>query len=98
MWTCPKCGERIEDQFDSCWRCAGQTPGLPAARPMNRGFSWLLMIVILFAQLLISANLYPGATNLAKIAYRRDERIAAYNRFVKDRSPENKSALDDEWK
>ena len=31
MWTCPKCGERIEDQFDSCWKCAG-TPeniGLP---------------------------------------------------------------------
>jgi hypothetical protein len=22
MWTCPKCGERLEDQFDSCWRCA----------------------------------------------------------------------------
>ena len=23
MWTCPNCGERIEDQFDSCWKCAG---------------------------------------------------------------------------
>ena len=22
MWTCPTCGERIEDQFDSCWKCA----------------------------------------------------------------------------
>jgi hypothetical protein len=22
MWTCEKCGEKIEDQFDSCWRCA----------------------------------------------------------------------------
>jgi hypothetical protein len=22
MWNCPKCGEEIEDQFDSCWRCA----------------------------------------------------------------------------
>src|SRR6202142_3948428 len=22
MWTCPKCGEKIEDQFDSCWKCA----------------------------------------------------------------------------
>jgi len=21
-WTCPKCGERIEKQFDSCWRCS----------------------------------------------------------------------------
>ena len=24
MWICPKCNERIEDQFDSCWKCAGQ--------------------------------------------------------------------------
>jgi hypothetical protein len=22
MWTCPKCNEQLEDQFDSCWRCA----------------------------------------------------------------------------
>ena len=21
MWTCPNCGERLEPQFDSCWRC-----------------------------------------------------------------------------
>jgi hypothetical protein len=24
MWTCPKCQEPIEDQFDSCWRCAAE--------------------------------------------------------------------------
>ena len=24
MWTCQTCGERIEDQFDSCWKCANQ--------------------------------------------------------------------------
>ncbi len=23
MWKCPKCGEQIEDAFDSCWKCAG---------------------------------------------------------------------------
>jgi peptidoglycan/LPS O-acetylase OafA/YrhL len=23
MWKCPKCNENIEDQFDSCWKCAG---------------------------------------------------------------------------
>jgi hypothetical protein len=22
MWTCGKCGEKIEDQFSSCWRCS----------------------------------------------------------------------------
>jgi hypothetical protein len=31
MWTCDKCGEHIEDQFDSCWNCAGggEKVGLP---------------------------------------------------------------------
>ena len=24
MWTCPKCGEKIGDQFDSCWKCAAK--------------------------------------------------------------------------
>ena len=24
MWTCLECGEQIEDQFDSCWKCAGR--------------------------------------------------------------------------
>lgn len=23
MWECSTCGESLEDQFDSCWRCAG---------------------------------------------------------------------------
>lgn len=22
MWKCEKCGEQIEDNFDSCWKCA----------------------------------------------------------------------------
>ena len=24
-WLCSRCGEEIEGQFDSCWRCAGAT-------------------------------------------------------------------------
>jgi len=24
MWTCSKCKESIEDQFDACWKCAGE--------------------------------------------------------------------------
>ena len=24
MWKCPKCGEKIEDQFESCWKCANK--------------------------------------------------------------------------
>jgi hypothetical protein len=38
MWTCQQCGEQIEDQFDSCWKCAEQaaTPESNAPRlPMQ---------------------------------------------------------------
>jgi hypothetical protein len=31
MWTCSKCGEKIEDQFDSCWKCS--TPRNTSAVP-----------------------------------------------------------------
>ena len=36
MWTCEKCGEKIEDQFGSCWRCstpkgAAEATGTPIA-------------------------------------------------------------------
>jgi hypothetical protein len=26
-WTCCKCGERIEGQFQLCWKCGGESPG-----------------------------------------------------------------------
>jgi hypothetical protein len=29
-WKCPKCGEEVEDQFDECWNCGAERPGLPA--------------------------------------------------------------------
>lgn len=29
MWTCPKCREQHDDQFDSCWKCAGSPPADP---------------------------------------------------------------------
>ncbi len=38
MWTCNKCGEKLGDQFDSCWRCSSPKPAAgtavaPAAAP-----------------------------------------------------------------
>jgi hypothetical protein len=30
MWSCKQCGEQLDDQFDSCWKCAG---GKSAPRP-----------------------------------------------------------------
>lgn len=34
MWTCPKCGGAVEDQFNSCRKCADEDlpPGLPTPR------------------------------------------------------------------
>jgi DNA-directed RNA polymerase subunit RPC12/RpoP len=26
MWKCERCGEEIEDQFDSCWKCTQPEP------------------------------------------------------------------------
>jgi hypothetical protein len=27
-WTCPKCGEKIEPQFTSCWKCGTARPSV----------------------------------------------------------------------
>lgn len=37
MWTCTKCGEEVEEQFDSCWNCAGKPDriGLPLGARMS---------------------------------------------------------------
>ena len=35
MWTCPKCGEQVEDQFDACWKCSTPKTGVPAAASEN---------------------------------------------------------------
>lgn len=32
MWTCIKCGEEVEDQFDACWKCGA---GKDGSEPMD---------------------------------------------------------------
>ena len=32
MWTCSKCSESLDDQFDACWRCG---TGKDGSRPRN---------------------------------------------------------------
>ena len=29
MWTCSKCGEKLQDNFDSCWKCNHTRAGEP---------------------------------------------------------------------
>ena len=36
MWICKKCGEQVDDQFDSCWKCStskGDTSATPENQP-----------------------------------------------------------------
>jgi hypothetical protein len=28
MWTCRTCGEKLEDQFDACWKCGSSKEGV----------------------------------------------------------------------
>src|SRR5215469_8579953 len=42
MWTCPKCGEAIEDQFDSCWKCAPAQSSSAAARAKLKTSDYLI--------------------------------------------------------
>lgn len=43
MWTCERCGEKIEDQFDSCWKCANHGQ---AVTPMDAGHDGAIDIPI----------------------------------------------------
>jgi len=47
MWTCKQCGEAIDDQFDSCWKCACEViePGLALQEESKKSANWLLSIV-----------------------------------------------------
>ena len=33
VWKCPKCGEEIEETFDTCWRCGTSRGGTPVEVP-----------------------------------------------------------------
>jgi hypothetical protein len=63
MWTCPKCGEQIEDQFDSCGKCAATTvETMPAISAMWRKLAFYFLCGFLFemALSLLSAILPEG--------------------------------------
>jgi serpin B len=60
MWTCPKCGEKIEDQFDSCWKCAAQ-PKRTASSPLlsQRGKRAFLLGILFEIVLILLCYLLP---------------------------------------
>jgi hypothetical protein len=71
MWTCPKCKESIEDQFDGCWKCAGEAQKF--SPPVRLTSSMKALTAILWFQLLIGltgmyvsfAGMHTGAMGVA---------------------------------
>jgi len=70
MWTCPKCGEKLEDQFDSCWKCAGQAE--TNAPPFGNSPRWkrvfLLGVLFEVALVLVVVSLPKGSWLFPKAA------------------------------
>jgi len=54
MWTCPKCSEEVEDQFDSCWKCAGASQQEESLRTIAPRFKRCFGYGILFDLVLIA--------------------------------------------
>jgi hypothetical protein len=42
MWVCAKCGERSEDNFDSCWKCSTARGAVTGGNPPPRPPAWAL--------------------------------------------------------
>jgi serine protease inhibitor len=60
MWTCPKCGEKIEDQFDSCWKCAAQPEQtVPSSLVSRRGKRAFLFGILFEIVLILLCFLLP---------------------------------------
>ena len=53
MWTCPKCGEKLEGQFDTCWKCAAQPKQTVPLPLLSRRGKWAFLLGILFEIVLI---------------------------------------------
>jgi hypothetical protein len=100
VWVCPKCGEKLDDQFDSCWKCAGESNpiGRPSSEERFEGLSSVFKISVVFIAFIFQFTLLAPslATNLAKVPYRQKERFEAMEAYAKDHSPEKKAVFEEE--
>src|SRR5882762_9635105 len=56
MRTCPRCGEELEDQFDSCWKCAVPPEPPPGATRLSKRWRTALVIGVLFEVTLVALS------------------------------------------
>ena len=65
MWKCPKCGEEIDDGFDSCWKCAkveSTSESVDTSQPKQPGDGfwcawrrgWYVFLMILVYSVVVS--------------------------------------------
>ena len=54
MWTCPQCGEQIEDRFDTCAKCAAPAPVLPNRKKQFFLAGVLFELLVIFLSMLRS--------------------------------------------
>jgi len=65
MWKCPKCGEEIDDHFDSCWKCAkvetaSESVDTSQPKQPSEGFwcawrrGWYVFLMILVYSMVLS--------------------------------------------
>ena len=62
MWICPKCEEKIEDQFDSCWKCAARADQSSSAPlpPKLRWFHYITAAFISYSMPWLAILLFPA--------------------------------------
>ena len=74
MWTCPECGEGIQDQFRECWKCAGgrlepaPEVRVPDLKVYGLRIPWALAFVILLVVLLFLESTHSARGNLSRLA------------------------------
>ena len=71
MWTCTQCGEKLGEQFDSCWRCSspkptGETAVATAAEPSaEKAPQWKLAYRVFRGTLASWDELFTQAASFA---------------------------------
>jgi hypothetical protein len=82
MWTCKKCGEIVEDQFDSCWKCSaptGQEPSggtTPGPRKLRMAYKYYRGTLASWDELFSQAAAFAsdvGPEHLLGISHSCDE-------------------------
>lgn len=105
MWTCQKCGEEIEDQFDSCWKCAGPLEGIKLPTDSKRyppwsksDKAWVIFLALLVQVMFLNLEILPAfmGTNTARVRYRGSERYQAFKAAHDNPSPATMAAYQEE--